>query len=138
MVTITTVGYGDMGPSTVPGRMFTSLYVMGGVGIIGVAIGIVGGYVMEQQERITKEMLKKAQALALNEQDSSDSDDDSQGGAKKKAQMQILAMQKKFDKSAAGCLYRFGKKWLKIFMPVIVVLGIGMAVMMTQEIGALF
>ena len=136
MVTITTVGYGDMGPSSVPGRIFTSLYVMGGVGLIGVAIGIVGGYVMEQQEKITKEMLKKAQELALNDQDSSsDSDDDEKGGAAKKAQLHMLAMQKKFDKSPAGCLYRFGKKWLKIFMPVIVVLGIGMAVMMTQETG---
>jgi len=54
MVTITTVGYGDMGPVTVEGRIFTSIYVMGGVGIIGVAVGIVGGYVMEQNEKISK------------------------------------------------------------------------------------
>lgn len=38
-----------LGPVTVAGRVFTSFYVMAGVGIIGVAVGIVGGYVMEQQ-----------------------------------------------------------------------------------------
>ena len=35
MVTITTVGYGDMGPVTQAGRIFTSFFVLGGVGIIG-------------------------------------------------------------------------------------------------------
>ena len=50
MVTITTVGYGDMGPVTVNGRIFTSFYVMSGVGIIGVAVGIVGGYVSRMRE----------------------------------------------------------------------------------------
>lgn len=46
----------------------------------------------------------------------------------------MIMMQRKFNKSPLGCLFRCGKKWLKIFMPVIVVLGIGMAVMMTSEI----
>jgi voltage-gated potassium channel len=52
MVTVTTVGYGDMGPVTVEGRIFTSIYVMAGVGIIGVAVGIIGGYVMEKQAKM--------------------------------------------------------------------------------------
>ena len=47
---------------------------------------------------------------------------------------EMIMLQRKFNKSPLGCLFRCGKKWLKIFMPVIVVLGIGMAVMMTSEI----
>lgn len=141
MVTITTVGYGDMGPVTVAGRVFTSFYVMAGVGIIGVAVGIVGGYVMEQQEKYTAIMLKEAQELALadHNDESSDSDDDADSTANvlkaqslaAKREMELL--KRKFDASPLGCLYRFGMKWLKIFTPVSVVLGIGMAVMMTQE-----
>jgi voltage-gated potassium channel len=41
IVTLTTVGYGDLAPSTVPGRMLASLLMILGYGIIAVPTGIV-------------------------------------------------------------------------------------------------
>jgi voltage-gated potassium channel Kch len=136
MVTITTVGYGDMGPVTVSGRIFTSFFVLGGVGIIGVALGIVGGYVIEQQQKIQAEIIKRAQALALAEHDtdSSDSEGDTGGlspleaAAKKKAELQAA-----LNASPVGCLWKFGKRWLKVFLPVIFTLSIGMAFLISNE-----
>ena len=34
VVTLATVGYGDMAPRTVPGKIFTTLYIFAGVGIL--------------------------------------------------------------------------------------------------------
>jgi hypothetical protein len=90
-------------------------------------------------------MLKEAQELALadHNDESSDSEDDDAAGSNAAnvlkaqslaARREMELLKRKFDASPLGCLYRFGMKWLKIFTPVIVVLGIGMAVMMTQEI----
>jgi voltage-gated potassium channel len=41
IVTLTTVGYGDLAPSTVPGRLLASLLMILGYGIIAVPTGIV-------------------------------------------------------------------------------------------------
>jgi voltage-gated potassium channel Kch len=136
MVTITTVGYGDMGPVTVEGRIFTSFFVLGGVGIIGVALGIVGGYVIEQQQKIQAEIIKRAQALALAENDteSSDSEGDIGGlSAKEQAAKKAAELQAALNKSPVGCLYKFGKRWLKVFLPVIFTLSIGMAFLISDE-----
>jgi hypothetical protein len=73
-------------------------------------------------------------ALADQDTESSDSEDDIAGKKRGRASRDLLILQQRFDKSPLGCLSRFVKKWLKIFMPVIIVLGIGMAVMMTSEI----
>lgn len=79
---------------------------------------------MEQTEKINKRILKEAQELALadHNDESSDSDDDDnknllkKQGAAAKRELELLKI--KFHKSPLGCLYRFGKKWLKIFTPV--------------------
>ena len=41
IVTLTTVGYGDIAPQTVPGRLLASLVMIMGYGIIAVPTGIV-------------------------------------------------------------------------------------------------
>jgi voltage-gated potassium channel len=41
IVTVTTVGYGDISPKTVPGRILASLLMIVGYGIIAVPTGIV-------------------------------------------------------------------------------------------------
>ena len=132
MVTITTVGYGDMGPVTQAGRIFTSFFVLGGVGIIGVALGIVGSYVLEQQQRLQKELLKRAQALALDNTDTESSDSDTEGGVKI-AKMKTAQLLKGVDKTPVGCLVRFGKRWLKVFLPVIFTLSMGLIVLSVTE-----
>jgi len=93
-----------------------------------------------KRKKINKRILKEAQELALadHNDESSDSDDDDNENLLKKqsaaAKRELELLKIKFHKSPLGCLYRFGKKWLKIFTPVIIVLSIGMAVMMSQEI----
>jgi len=41
VVTISTVGYGEMVPQTVPGRIFTMVYISAGIGIFVAAAGAV-------------------------------------------------------------------------------------------------
>ena len=47
MIRLTTIGYGDMGPTTPFTRIFTTFYVFVGLGIIAGLIGIVGEAVVE-------------------------------------------------------------------------------------------
>jgi voltage-gated potassium channel len=47
-VTLTTVGYGDVVPVTLAGRLYAVLLMMGGVVIIGVASGTAVSYINEQ------------------------------------------------------------------------------------------
>lgn len=50
-VTFTTIGYGDVSPSTTPGKIFAILFVLVGVAIVGVALGIVGEMALVHQEQ---------------------------------------------------------------------------------------
>jgi voltage-gated potassium channel len=47
IITLTTVGYGDMSPSTPAGKLFTIFYVLIGLGIIATLIGTVANLVSE-------------------------------------------------------------------------------------------
>ena len=49
-----------------------------GICIIGVALGVIGDYVIQEQARISKEVIAKAQNLALGDYASSDEEDDAQ------------------------------------------------------------
>lgn len=48
IVTLTTVGYGDLHPTTYAGRIYCAIYIIIGVAMITVALGIVGEYVMDK------------------------------------------------------------------------------------------
>ena len=57
-MTLTTVGYGDAIPITVGGRIFTSLILIIGLGIVAVPTGLLAAALArarEQQEKIEKE-----------------------------------------------------------------------------------
>ena len=54
IVTLTTVGYGDMGATTAGTRLFTTFFVLFGIGFIGVALGIVATKFLDFEENATK------------------------------------------------------------------------------------
>jgi len=57
-VTLTTVGYGDLGPTTDGSKMFTAVFVFCGIGLIGGAIGILASYILDKQEQILRNAIQ--------------------------------------------------------------------------------
>ncbi|NIP55880.1 MAG: hypothetical protein GWN14_06735 [candidate division Zixibacteria bacterium] len=51
VVTITTVGYGDLVPTSDASRLFTAIYILIGVSIGVAALGIIGTEVIKNRER---------------------------------------------------------------------------------------
>lgn len=47
MITLTTIGYGDMSPTTPFTKIFTTLYVFVGLGIIAGFIGLISDAIIE-------------------------------------------------------------------------------------------
>jgi len=47
VITLTTVGYGDLAPSTAPTKVFTIVYVLLGLGILVSFLSIVAGHAVE-------------------------------------------------------------------------------------------
>lgn len=51
-ITMTTVGYGDMYPTTDSSRLFTAFYILFGVCIGGTYIGLINSHIQEHSERL--------------------------------------------------------------------------------------
>mmetsp|Transcript_10464 Transcript_10464/g.22722 ORF Transcript_10464/g.22722 Transcript_10464/m.22722 type:complete len:660 (-) Transcript_10464:87-2066(-) len=49
VVTFSTVGYGDIRPVTVGGKLFSCVFALSGIGLIGVALGILGQKLIQAQ-----------------------------------------------------------------------------------------
>ena len=58
VVTLTTVGYGDAYPITTGGKIFTTLVLMIGLGVVAVPTGIVSSALQQAREELTKEEAK--------------------------------------------------------------------------------
>ena len=65
MVTIATVGYGDMVPVTIMGRIYATFLMLGGMVIVGAATGTVVSYLNEQVQQAHK----KAQGTPENSEE---------------------------------------------------------------------
>jgi potassium channel subfamily K len=52
VVTMTTVGYGDLVPKTVGAKLFTCAFVFAGFGLVGVLLSSAANYLVEKQEKI--------------------------------------------------------------------------------------
>ena len=65
MITFTTVGYGDIAPETQWGRLFTSVYAVSGVFIIGSIIGLISERLAMVQLKAVKESIKKREEKAF-------------------------------------------------------------------------
>ena len=59
VVTITTVGFGDLTPTTPMSRLFTAIYILVGVAIGLVALSLVGAQILRNQERRYAERREK-------------------------------------------------------------------------------
>jgi len=60
VTTLTTVGFGDLHPTTPFSKLFTALYVLIGVGIVLTSLGIIGSDIIKEREsKIIKRRLKK-------------------------------------------------------------------------------
>jgi voltage-gated potassium channel Kch len=55
VITISTVGYGDFSPQTVPGKIFTMGYVLIGLGIFVAAATSVANAILSQREKMRED-----------------------------------------------------------------------------------
>lgn len=60
-MTLTTVGYGDLHPTTEVSRLFTALFVLLGVAIVLVSLGIIWKNYIERRERRILEAIQRAE-----------------------------------------------------------------------------
>ena len=61
VVTLATVGYGDLHPTTTWGKLFTIPYIIVGVGLLGVFLHLAGKLALESiQERAQQRQAKKS------------------------------------------------------------------------------
>ena len=60
-ITLTTIGYGDFSPTTPLTKIFTTFYVLIGLGIIAGVIGLVGETVIEDANRTRAKRNPQAQ-----------------------------------------------------------------------------
>lgn len=51
LVMLSTIGYGDLSPSKPAGKLFASLFALGGIVILGLALGVVGSQLVEAEVR---------------------------------------------------------------------------------------
>ncbi len=59
VVTITTVGYGDLTPTNDPSRLFTAIYILVGVSIGLVTLSLIGSEILKNRERRYIERMEK-------------------------------------------------------------------------------
>jgi voltage-gated potassium channel Kch len=57
VITLTTVGYGDITPKTEIGKWFTTGYLLAGVGIVLAFIAVVSNHIIENYRRVTAEYM---------------------------------------------------------------------------------
>eukprot|EP00897_Mesotaenium_endlicherianum_P006459 jgi/Mesen1/5841/ME000298S05109 len=75
VVTLATVGYGDIVPSAPFTKLFTCVLVFAGIGFVATLLSAAGGYLLDKQQ---EEFLKKAQStlgVDLDPQDDTDFDE---------------------------------------------------------------
>ena len=56
VVTFTTVGYGDLTPKTTVGKIFTVMFALGGIAILGTAIATIGSKFIQTETEMTQYM----------------------------------------------------------------------------------
>lgn len=75
VVTFTTVGYGDVCPSTSFGKLFAAVYAWVGIAFLGVALGVLGSRVVEAQVEAVERAEREASRYFLSAKGEGDEDD---------------------------------------------------------------
>ncbi|GGF71656.1 voltage-gated potassium channel [Mameliella alba] len=78
VVTLSTVGYGELVPQTPAGKIGTTVYILLGLGVFAVAIQQFGVFAMRKREEHTEWLIARLgdDAEPANRDDSPDSDDE--------------------------------------------------------------
>ncbi|MBU2638583.1 MAG: potassium channel family protein [Nanoarchaeota archaeon] len=59
VISLTTIGYGDLYPTTDASRLFTAFYVLAGVATVFAALGIIGSEYITNREKQVIAVMKK-------------------------------------------------------------------------------
>lgn len=59
VASLTTVGYGDLAPSSDASRVWTAIFILVGVGIVATALGSIGSAYAERRTRLLQEKIEK-------------------------------------------------------------------------------
>ncbi len=60
VITLTTVGYGDISPQTDPGKIFAMIYILVGLGIIAALVGVVADLALESAKEVRGRLERRA------------------------------------------------------------------------------
>lgn len=101
VVTFTTIGYGDLHPTTDEGRLFTIFFALYGIGILGLFLGVLGEKLVETHESMMKGARRRNRQMITN--------------LLTPRQSVMHGMQKKQTKSAIG----FAWNLVKIEAPIV-------------------
>ena len=73
VITLTTVGYGDLAPQTSIGKLFTTVYILVGLGLLAAFIGYVAQHAREnaQENGVLPRLRRKAKTGGSGESDES-------------------------------------------------------------------
>ncbi|EFJ25541.1 hypothetical protein SELMODRAFT_450201 [Selaginella moellendorffii] len=72
VVTMTTVGYGDLVPATATAKLMTCLFVFVGFAIFGLLLGNAANYLVEKQERLLERAIEKREKYLHHKNTESD------------------------------------------------------------------
>ena len=67
IITLTTVGYGDLSPTTTGGRIFSIFFTLAAIGIAGYAISTVAAFVIEREEKRIRRLSLKRRMKQIND-----------------------------------------------------------------------
>lgn len=76
VVTLSTVGYGDLTPESQGGRLFACFYALAGIAIIGVALGVIGERLVEAHMEAMESAVNQNTANVISTFDQNDEGND--------------------------------------------------------------
>ena len=137
VTTLTTVGYGDMGPTSDGAKIFTALYVFSGVAIVATCIGVATTFLIETAALRAEVEKRKRREEEIEDSDDDDDDYDDEDDNEDV----VIPLQQEDGRSEAAplrqsCVSRCCKRCTFLFsefLPALICCTIGILVMMWVE-----